>query len=164
MSHEYTKSSILWLPQAPEHGIQFRDDLIDILPALVRASDFAHGISESLPCLERRPSVHQVPPRAPQNTSLLFGSYKPPNAMHRSPHVTCAHHSIAGGSLPRLSRHKETSSLRPQRRHRSRTESDARAAAAGFPHHAGPHVVVSRWWIPRGPHTCVAISIQVKYI
>ena len=59
------------VPPTTKHGIQFRDELLHILPALPRIGDLPNSVPEPFRGLGRRPAVHKIPPWVPQNTALL---------------------------------------------------------------------------------------------
>src|SRR6516162_3858766 len=51
------------VPPAAKHGIQFRDDLLHVFPALPRASQLSYTLAEFLRRLRAWPSLHKVPAR-----------------------------------------------------------------------------------------------------
>src|SRR5512140_1712767 len=59
------------VPPTSQHGIQFRDDLLHILPALTRPGNLPNTVPESLPCLGGWPAMHVISPGIPQDTALL---------------------------------------------------------------------------------------------
>src|SRR6516162_3275329 len=46
---------------AAKHGIQFRDDLLHVLPALPRSGQLSHAVPEFLRRLRAWPPLHKVP-------------------------------------------------------------------------------------------------------
>src|SRR6185369_16282301 len=88
-AHQTTKHVLIELIELPigiprtevvappsKHGIQLRDNLLHILPALPRISHLSHTFPDSLHRLRRRPPLHEVPAWIPLDTSLL--AYRTP--------------------------------------------------------------------------------------
>src|ERR1700683_3043807 len=56
---------------SPEHGVQRRDNLLHVLPAVPRIGQLTYAFPDSLHCLRRRPPLHKVHARVPLHAPLL---------------------------------------------------------------------------------------------
>src|SRR5271157_4454938 len=64
---------------SPEHGVQFGDDLLPVVPAAPRLGQLMDASPDPFHRLGRRPPLHIVPPWIPQDASLLPDRTSPEN-------------------------------------------------------------------------------------